>query len=70
MRVWPEDANNGRGDVFFEFCPIRHKPWILLPGQEYVLKYRLMVFDGTLSSETADVLWNNYAYPAEITILR
>ena len=70
MRVWPEDANNGRGDVFFEFCPIRHKPWILLPGQEYVLKYRLMVFDGTLSSETADVLWNNYAYPAETTIVR
>ena len=69
MRVWPEDANNGRGDVFFEFCPIRHKPWILLPGQEYVLKYRLVVFDGTISSDTADVLWNNYAFPPMVTII-
>jgi len=67
MRVWPEDANNGRGDVFFEFCPIRHKPWILFPGHEYVLKYRLVVFDGTISKETANVLWNNYAYPPMVT---
>jgi hypothetical protein len=67
MRVWPEDANNGRGDVFFEFCPIRHKPWILFPGHEYVLKYRLVVFDGTISRETADVLWNNYAHPPMVT---
>jgi hypothetical protein len=70
MRVWPEDANEGRGDVFFEFCPIRHKPWTLLPGQEYVLKYRLVVFDGTLPSETAGQLWRNYAYPPGTTILR
>jgi hypothetical protein len=69
MRVWPEDANNGRGDVFFEFCPIRHKPWILFPENEYVLKYRLVVFDGTISSETANVLWNNYAYPPRVTII-
>ena len=26
-------------------------------------EYRLIVFDGTISSETADVLWNNYAHP-------
>jgi hypothetical protein len=70
MRVWPEDANNGRGDVFFEFCPIRHKAWILYPGQEYVLKYRLVVFDGTISGETADVLWRNYAYPPIATTIQ
>jgi hypothetical protein len=70
MRVWPEDANNGRGDVFFEFCPIRHKPWIFYPGQEYVLRYRLVVFEGTITSETADVLWNNYAYPVKTKILQ
>jgi hypothetical protein len=66
MRVWPEDANGGRGDVFFEFCPIRHKAWILFPGNEYVLKYRLVVFDGTISSETAEKLWRNYANPPRI----
>ena len=27
MRVWPINANDGRGDMFFEFCPIRYKEW-------------------------------------------
>lgn len=66
MRVWPEDANNGRGDLFFEFCPIRHHKWILYPGKEYVLKYRLVVFDGTIGAERAEKLWRNYAYPPKI----
>ena len=25
MRVWPIDANGGRGDMYFEFVPIRHE---------------------------------------------
>jgi len=66
MRIWPEDANNGRGDLFFEFCPIRHHNWIIHPGKEYVLKYRVVVFDGTINAETAEKLWRNYVYPPEI----
>lgn len=63
MRVWPPDANNGRGDVYFEFCPIRNKPWVLQPGKVYRLKYRMLVYDGTIDSKTADRLWNDFAYP-------
>jgi hypothetical protein len=48
MRVWPEDANNNRGDVYFEFCPIRYKEWILNPGKVYMLKYRMLVYDGKI----------------------
>lgn len=62
MRVWPEDSN-GRGDVFFEFCPIRHQPWIIHPGTDYVLKYRMLVFDGELSPEIAESVWQDYARP-------
>ena len=65
MRVWPEDTN-GRGDVYFEFCPIRHQKWTLYPGKDYVLKYRLLVFDGEISPETAESVWQNYAQPASI----
>lgn len=62
MRVWPESMNN-RGDVYFEFCPIRYKEWKLDPGTVYRLKYRMLVYDGKINKETADRIWNDFAYP-------
>ncbi|MCK4772449.1 MAG: PmoA family protein [Candidatus Latescibacteria bacterium] len=66
MRVWPEDANDGRGDVFFEFCPIRHSKWTIYPGKDYVMKYRMLVFDGEISPEIAESVWQHYAQPVSI----
>ena len=63
MRVWPEDAAGGRGDLFFEFCPVRQKPWMLYPGKEYVLRYRLIVFDGQMDPQLIDKLWQSFAFP-------
>jgi hypothetical protein len=68
MRVWPEDANEGRGDLFFEFCPIRHNSWNLEPGREYVLRYRMLVYDGDISDETAEQLWRDFAAPPRVTV--
>jgi hypothetical protein len=61
MRVWPYDVN--QGEMFFEFCPIRHNDWIILPGMDYILKYRMIVFDGVITPEEADMYWNGFAYP-------
>lgn len=61
MRVWPLDANGGRGDMFFEFCPIRHHEWKLEQGQDYTLKYRLVVFDGKMDVASAEKYWKNFA---------
>lgn len=69
MRVWPVDANGGRGDVYFEFCPIRHKDWMLEKGRDYTLKYRLLVFDGAVSFEKAELYWNGFAFPPTVEIL-
>lgn len=69
MRVWPETENKGRGDVYFEFCPIRHKDWVLNPGSTYRLKYRMFVYDGKIDSKTADRLWNDFAYPPVVKII-
>jgi hypothetical protein len=66
MRVWPLDANGGRGDVFFEFCPIRHEKWILYPDRDYVLKYRMLVFDGEFPAELAESVWQQYARPVQM----
>ncbi len=59
MRVWPEDAQGGA--LFFEFCPIRYREWVIEPGKDYTLKYRLVVFDGSLSAEQAENYWNQFA---------
>ncbi len=67
MRVWPPNAN-GRGDVYFEFCPIRHKEWKLQPGNDYVLRYRMLVYDGKIEKQTAEKLWNDFAKPPVVII--
>ena len=61
MRVWPLDANGGRGDLYFEFVPIRHDDWKLNNNQNYTLKYRMVVFDGEMDAETAEMYWNSFA---------
>ena len=68
MRVWPPDANNGRGDLFFEFCPIRHKNWDFEKGKDYTLKYRLYVYDGELSKTEAEMIWQGFAHPPKVVI--
>ncbi len=70
MRVWPADMNGGRGNVYFEFCPIRHKSWSLLPGNNYVLKYRLLVYDGEIAPAAAENFWQNFAFPPVVEIVR
>lgn len=68
MRVWPIDANGGRGDMFFNFTPIRHKSWELKRGENYVLKYRMILFDGKIDKETAEMYWNSFSETHEIQI--
>lgn len=68
MRIWPLNANNNRGDLFFEFCPIRHEAWNMERGKKYQLKYRMFVFDNKLSAEEAELLWQSFAYPPKIII--
>ncbi len=68
MRVWPIDANGGRGDMFFEFCPIRHVEWKIESKKAYSLKYRMLIFDGELSAEQAEMYWQSFANPPTINM--
>lgn len=70
MRVWPLDANAGRGDMYFEFVPIRHESWKIEPKQNYTLKYRMIVFDGPMDAATAEKYWNSFAKNPQIEILK
>ena len=67
LRVWPEDQN-GRGDMFVNLSPTKNKEWILKPGNQYILQYRLLVFSGAITKETAEYAWQNYAGLFKITV--
>ena len=62
MRIWPE------GDVFFNFCPIQKADWILEPGETYVLRYRLYIYSGKITLETAEQFWQDFAHPPQVKL--
>lgn len=62
LRIWPEKMN-GRGDVYANFSPTKNKDWHLLPGKNYILKYRFYVFNGHLGKEQAENAWQQFAEP-------
>jgi hypothetical protein len=66
MRVWPLNTNKNRGDMFFDYCPIRHKSWRFEKGETCRLKYRLYVFDGSINNNKAEVLWQAFGNPPEV----
>jgi hypothetical protein len=62
MRIWPQ------GDIFFGFCPVVYNDWILEPGQQYLRQYRLIVYDGTITADKAEQLWQNYVNPPRVEV--
>lgn len=67
LRIWPESMH-GRGDVFANFSPTKDKDWPLEPGKNYVLKYRLVVFNGKFTKEKAEAAWQHFAHSPKIDI--
>ena len=67
MRIWTLNTN-GRGDMFFNFAPTKDRNWLLEPGKTYVLKYRLVVFNGKFDQAKAESAWQGFAHPPAITL--
>jgi len=67
LRIWPENQNN-RGDMFANFCPTKDMDWLLNPGQNYLLKYRFLVFNGKIDKDKAESAWYYFAYPPRVTV--
>lgn len=57
-----------RGDVFANFSPTNNMDWLLEPGRRYVLKYRLIVFNGRFTKEKAESGWQNYATSPRVIV--
>lgn len=63
LRIWNEEANGGRGDVFINFAPTKNTDWTLHPGHTYRLRYRLFAYDGEMTPQRAEQLWRDFANP-------
>lgn len=68
LRIWPENANRNRGDMFANFSPTKNMDWPLDPGNRYVLRYRFIVFDGEFGKEKAEAGWHYFASPPLVKI--
>ncbi|MDX2246347.1 MAG: ThuA domain-containing protein [Bacteroidia bacterium] len=69
LRIWPTGTNNGKENVFFNFNPAQEQDWIIKPGKEYVLNYRMMIYDGKITPETAEQYWNDFAHPPKVEVV-
>jgi len=64
IRTWSKQKG-----IFFNINPVQRKAITLQPGESLCLKYRMYIYDGTLSAEECETLWQDYAHPVSITIL-
>jgi hypothetical protein len=68
IRIWPVGANKGRENVFFNFNPAMDRDWEIIPGHDYLLRYRMYIYDGKISKMMAEKLWQDFAHPAQVSI--
>ena len=70
LRIWPENANGNRGDMFANFSPTKDKDWLLEPGKKYTLLYRFIVFNGEFTAEQAEAGWHYFASPPAVNVIK
>lgn len=58
LRTWSPKINHGA--VFVNFNTVQKTPWVLEPGKKYSRNFRVFVYDGKVSSEEAEKLWQAY----------
>lgn len=65
LRIWVLNTNV-QGDMFANFAPAKNKDWLLEPDKTYVLKYRLLVFNGKFDAAKAERAWQYFVPPPDL----
>lgn len=60
LRIWDSSQNRGNGDVFVNFSPPKTQDWPLEAGKKYILRYRIVAYDGEMTPERAENLWKKF----------
>jgi hypothetical protein len=63
MRIHPNEP-------FFCYAPSQLGEWSIAPGEDYISRYRFVIFDGELSAAELDRLWSDYAHPVAVKVER
>lgn len=61
IRIWPTGTNGGKENVFINFNPTQDRDWVMEPGKEYSLQYRVLVADIDFTNDHLNQLWSSYA---------
>lgn len=61
IRVHPETP-------YIVFAPMQLGDFKIRPGSPYVMRYRFVTYDGEPDVEALNHLWNDYAYPPNVTV--
>ena len=67
LRIWPENIYD-RGDMFASFTTTKDTDWLLEPGKNYLLRYRLLVYNGKTDKEKAESAWKYFATPPKVSV--
>lgn len=67
LRVWPASSEN-HGAVFVNFSPTKNTDWVLHPGKEYHLRYRFVIFNGTMNADLANAHWQVFAKRPSVVV--
>jgi hypothetical protein len=67
LRIWPTGMNDGKENVFVNFNPAQDSDWTLEPHHDETQRYRMLVYDGQVSAETAERTWKDFADPPTVT---
>lgn len=59
LRTWGTKTHNGA--IFVNFNSVQTESWTLAPGSTATRRYRLLAYDGEISPDQAEKLWQTYA---------
>ena len=64
----PQPVRLHPDEPYFVFAPQQAGPFAIEPGEPYTARYRYVALDGPPDAALLDRLWNDYAYPPEVTV--
>ena len=68
IRIWNEQQNGGRGDVYMNFVPTKNTDWKLKANRTYTLKYRFYAYDGMMTPTKAEKIWRDFGEPPIVKV--
>jgi hypothetical protein len=67
---FPEPIRIHPSMPYMVYTPAHLGDWAIKPGENHVTRYRFLVHDGRLRTEDAERLWQDFAGPPAVDIVR